>query len=175
MALPASQYSVLDAKRIDRIDDSTFRCYVDSLHFFGLVVEPVLTVAVSVGDKGPTVKLLGTRVSQSAVERWQPLDLRLLHDKFCLCSVSLSHSCYHRSMEPSGPDAIYDAVTYAGSPSGMCLQLEGSSAVQSANDHFDATMTNIVQWTASENGQKHISSDTSIQVPVENCIILRTG
>ena len=26
MTLPASQYSVLDAKRIERIDDDTFRC-----------------------------------------------------------------------------------------------------------------------------------------------------
>ena len=62
MALPASQYSVLDAKRIERIDDSTFRCYVGGLRFFGLVIEPVLTVSVIVGDRGPTVKLLATEV-----------------------------------------------------------------------------------------------------------------
>ena len=63
MTLPASQYSVLDAKRIDRIDEQTFRCYVDSIHFFNLVFEPVLTVSVNVGERGPTVKLLDTRVS----------------------------------------------------------------------------------------------------------------
>ena len=28
MSLPASQYSVLDAERIERADDYTFRCYV---------------------------------------------------------------------------------------------------------------------------------------------------
>jgi hypothetical protein len=28
MALPASQYSVLDARTIERISDTTFRCYV---------------------------------------------------------------------------------------------------------------------------------------------------
>ncbi|THU74705.1 hypothetical protein C4D60_Mb04t36210 [Musa balbisiana] len=34
MSLPASQYSVLDAERIERIDDNTFRCYVYRIKFF---------------------------------------------------------------------------------------------------------------------------------------------
>ena len=63
MTLPASQYSVLDAKQIERIDDSTFRCYVGGLRFLGLTVDPVLTVSVIVTDKGPTVRLLSTEVS----------------------------------------------------------------------------------------------------------------
>ena len=62
MALPASQYSVLDAQRIERLDESTFRCYVGGMRLFSLVVEPVLTVSVVVGDRGPTVKLLQTEV-----------------------------------------------------------------------------------------------------------------
>jgi hypothetical protein len=62
MTLPASQYSVLDAKKIERIDDDTFRCYVGGLHLFSFVVEPVLTVSVVVGERGPTVKLLETKV-----------------------------------------------------------------------------------------------------------------
>lgn len=62
MTLPASQYSVLDAKKIERIDENTFRCHVGGLHFFSFVVEPVLTVSVMVGDRGPTVKLLETKV-----------------------------------------------------------------------------------------------------------------
>lgn len=62
MALPASQYSVLDAQKIERLDDNTFRCYVGGLKFFGVRVEPVLTVSVIVGEKGPTVKLLTTVV-----------------------------------------------------------------------------------------------------------------
>lgn len=65
MALPASQYSVLDAQKIERLDDDTFRCYVGGLKFFGIKVEPVLTVSVIVGSKGPTVKLLSTTVSFS--------------------------------------------------------------------------------------------------------------
>eukprot|EP00884_Botryococcus_braunii_P017476 jgi/Botrbrau1/4411/Bobra.0348s0004.1 len=65
MALPASQYSVLDAKKIERLDDNTFRCHVGGLHFFNFIVEPVLTVSVVVGERGPTVKLLETKLEGS--------------------------------------------------------------------------------------------------------------
>ena len=63
MRLPASQYSVLDAKKIERLDDDTFICYVGGLNFLGFVVEPVLTVSVIVQDRGPVVKLLDTKVA----------------------------------------------------------------------------------------------------------------
>ena len=63
MQLPASQYSVLDAKKIERLDDDTFICYVGGLNFLGFAVEPVLTVSVVVQERGPVVKLLDTKVS----------------------------------------------------------------------------------------------------------------
>ncbi len=62
MVLPASQYSVLDAQRIERLDEDTFRCYVGGLRFLGLEVEPVITVSVTVQERGPTVRLLETKV-----------------------------------------------------------------------------------------------------------------
>lgn len=62
MQLPASQYSVLDAQKIERLDDDTFICYVGGLNFLGFVVEPVLTVSVIVEERGPVVKLLDTQV-----------------------------------------------------------------------------------------------------------------
>ncbi|DBA93650.1 TPA: hypothetical protein ACH3X3_013725 [Trebouxia sp. C0006] len=65
MRLPASQYSVLDAKKIERLDDDTFICYVGGLNFLGFVVEPVLTVSVIVQDRGPVVKLLDTKLQGS--------------------------------------------------------------------------------------------------------------
>eukprot|EP00878_Enallax_costatus_P004107 GHUV01004335.1.p1 GENE.GHUV01004335.1~~GHUV01004335.1.p1 ORF type:complete len:254 (+),score=29.94 GHUV01004335.1:376-1137(+) len=65
MALPASQYSVLDARKIDRINDSTFRCYVGRLGFFGFSVEPVITVSVVVEEKGCTIKLLSAKLQGS--------------------------------------------------------------------------------------------------------------
>jgi len=65
MTLPASQYSVLDAKRIERLDADTFKCYVGGLHFLNFHVEPVLTLSVIVGDHGPTVKLLSTELQGS--------------------------------------------------------------------------------------------------------------
>eukprot|EP00879_Flechtneria_rotunda_P004510 GHRR01004765.1.p1 GENE.GHRR01004765.1~~GHRR01004765.1.p1 ORF type:complete len:260 (+),score=30.58 GHRR01004765.1:283-1062(+) len=67
MALPASQYSVLDARKIERIDDSTFRCYVGRLAFFGFSVEPVITVSVMVEDRGCTIKLLSAQLQGSKV------------------------------------------------------------------------------------------------------------
>ena len=38
------------------------RCYVGGLNFLSFRVEPVLTVSVIVGERGPTVKLLETEV-----------------------------------------------------------------------------------------------------------------
>ena len=75
MVLPASQYSVLDARRIERLDSDTFRCHVGGLRFLGLEVEPVITVSVVVGERGPTVRLLGTQVGGCRwwagwVDRW---------------------------------------------------------------------------------------------------------
>ena len=63
MRLPASQYSVLDAQKVERLDEDTFRCYVGGLSFLGFTVKPVLTVSVIVKERGPIVKLLNTQVS----------------------------------------------------------------------------------------------------------------
>jgi hypothetical protein len=65
MALPASQYSVLDARKIERLDDTTFKCYVGRLAFFGFSVEPVITVSVVVEDRGCTIKLLSAQLQGS--------------------------------------------------------------------------------------------------------------
>lgn len=62
MSLPASQYSVLDAERIERIDDCTFRCYVYRFKFFAFEVCPVLVVRVEVQPNGCCIKLLSCKV-----------------------------------------------------------------------------------------------------------------
>jgi hypothetical protein len=70
MSLPASQYSVLDARKIERLGDDRFRCHVGRLAFLGFAVEPVLTVSVETGPKGCTIALLGCELRGSpAVER----------------------------------------------------------------------------------------------------------
>ncbi|KAG1667469.1 hypothetical protein FOA52_012224 [Chlamydomonas sp. UWO 241] len=77
MALPASQYSVLDARKIERIDDDTFRCFVGELRFGQWAMEPVLTCAVVVEPEagGCTIKLLSCELRGSkSVEE--------LNDKF---------------------------------------------------------------------------------------------
>ncbi|GAB4815192.1 hypothetical protein N2152v2_002238 [Parachlorella kessleri] len=65
MTLPASQYSVLDAKKIERLDEETFVCHVGGLKFFNFEVEPVITVSVTVLERGPTVRLLSCKLRGS--------------------------------------------------------------------------------------------------------------
>lgn len=63
MSLPASQYSVLDAERIERVDDNTFRCYVYRFKFFAFEVCPVLLVRVEEQPNGCCINLLSCEVS----------------------------------------------------------------------------------------------------------------
>lgn len=62
MSLPASQYSVLDAERIERVDDNTFRCYVYRIKFFTFEVCPVLLVRVEEQPDGCCIRLLSCKV-----------------------------------------------------------------------------------------------------------------
>uniref|UniRef100_A0A2P2NFB8 Uncharacterized protein LOC105130684 isoform X1 n=1 Tax=Rhizophora mucronata TaxID=61149 RepID=A0A2P2NFB8_RHIMU len=65
MSLPASQYSVLDAERIERVDDNTFRCYVYRFKFFAFEVCPVLLVRVETQPNGCCIKLLSCKLEGS--------------------------------------------------------------------------------------------------------------
>jgi hypothetical protein len=62
MSLPASQYSVLDAERIERVDENTFRCYVYRIKFFAFEVCPVLLVRVEEQPNGCCIRLLSCKV-----------------------------------------------------------------------------------------------------------------
>ncbi|CAN6476978.1 unnamed protein product [Victoria cruziana] len=62
MRLPASQYSVLDAERIERVDGNTFRCYVYKFKFFNFEVCPVLLVQVEVEPNCCCIRLLSCKV-----------------------------------------------------------------------------------------------------------------
>lgn len=68
MRLPASQYSVLDAERIERVNEDTFRCYVYRIKFFTLEVCPVLLVKVEEQPDGCCIKLLSCKVLLTLVE-----------------------------------------------------------------------------------------------------------
>ncbi|KAG5126736.1 hypothetical protein JHK82_027571 [Glycine max] len=67
MRLPASQYSVLDAERIERVNENTFRCYVYRFKFFNLEVCPVLLVKVEEQPDGCCIKLLSCKLEGSAM------------------------------------------------------------------------------------------------------------
>ncbi|XP_066358599.1 uncharacterized protein [Miscanthus floridulus] len=89
MSLPASQYSVLDAERIERVDDSTFRCYVYRFRFFALEVCPVLLVRVDEEPDGCCIRLLSCKLEGSPLVEAQ-------NDKFfkakCVCRTCSSAS-----------------------------------------------------------------------------------
>ncbi|ESR49790.1 hypothetical protein CICLE_v10032582mg [Citrus x clementina] len=67
MSLPASQYSVLDAERIERVDDNTFRCYVYRFKFFAFEICPVLLVRVEEQPNGCCIKLLSCKLEGSPI------------------------------------------------------------------------------------------------------------
>mmetsp|Transcript_14980 Transcript_14980/g.32181 ORF Transcript_14980/g.32181 Transcript_14980/m.32181 type:complete len:169 (+) Transcript_14980:168-674(+) len=52
MSLPPSEYSVLDADKVTRIDEKHFRCELGSINFLGTEVSPVLTAEVNVKPRG---------------------------------------------------------------------------------------------------------------------------
>ncbi|XP_073112276.1 uncharacterized protein [Elaeis guineensis] len=65
MSLPASQYSVLDAERIERVDENTFKCYVYRIKFFAFEVCPVLVVRVEEEPYGCCIRLLSCKLEGS--------------------------------------------------------------------------------------------------------------
>ncbi|GJP38883.1 hypothetical protein CLOM_g23291 [Closterium sp. NIES-68] len=71
MTLPASQYSVLDAERIERVDGSTFRCYAHRVKFFTVEVCPVLLVRVDEEADGCTIRLLSATLDGSPIVKEQ--------------------------------------------------------------------------------------------------------
>ncbi|XP_010067191.2 uncharacterized protein SYNPCC7002_A1590 [Eucalyptus grandis] len=91
MSLPASQYSVLDAERIERVDDKTFRCYVYRFKFFAFEVCPVLLVRVEEQPDGCCIKLLSCKLEGSPIVAAQ-------NDKFDASMVNrISCESYQRT------------------------------------------------------------------------------
>ncbi|KAF9674934.1 hypothetical protein SADUNF_Sadunf10G0179300 [Salix dunnii] len=94
MSLPASQYSVLDAERIERVDDNTFRCYVYRFKFFAFEVCPVLLVRVEEQTNGCCIKLLSCKLEGSpiVVAQNEKFDGKGFSLGF-LCNLSLANAC----------------------------------------------------------------------------------
>lgn len=65
MALPASQYSVLDGAKVERLTDDTFRVYVGCISFFNFEVEPVLTLMVQPSETGCCIEMLACKLKGS--------------------------------------------------------------------------------------------------------------
>ncbi|KAG2438569.1 hypothetical protein HXX76_005119 [Chlamydomonas incerta] len=109
MALPASQYSVLDARRIERVDDTTFKCYVGQLKFFSWSVEPVITVSVTVEEGGCTIRLLGCKLQGSSF-------VEDINDKF---SATMTNVVRYRDYVPEpSSDSESDSDSEEGEAAG---------------------------------------------------------
>ncbi|KAH6824252.1 RAP release 2 [Perilla frutescens var. hirtella] len=93
MSLPASQYSVLDAERIERVDDNTFRCYVYRFKFFAFEVCPVLMVRVEEHPNGCCIKLLSCKLEGSPIVVAQ-------NDKF---DASMENKIFYDSTRSNSP------------------------------------------------------------------------
>ncbi|KAK1409649.1 hypothetical protein QVD17_36178 [Tagetes erecta] len=102
MSLPASQYSVLDAQRIERIDDNTFRCYVYKFKFFAFEVCPVLLVKVEEQPNGCSINLLSCKLEGSPIVVAQ-------NDKFDASMVNRI-SCATNQSNPSMQQLTSDTV-----------------------------------------------------------------
>jgi hypothetical protein len=108
MGLPASQYSVLDAERIERVDESTFRCYVYRFRFFALEVCPVLLVRVDEEPNGCCIRLLSCKASTALpylllrrmIDPCIPRIMITDHQYFGLCSWR-GHPLWRRTMTNS--------------------------------------------------------------------------
>lgn len=80
MSLPPSEYSVLDAEKVQRIGDSTFRCELAQLNFLGVSIQPVLTAEVNVKLDGSgtfirvvDAELRGAKVAEVASDSFMVL------------------------------------------------------------------------------------------------------
>lgn len=100
MGLPASQYSVLDAERIERVDDSTFRCYVYRFRFFALEVCPVLLVRVDEEPNGCCIRLLSCKLEGSPLVEAQ-------NDKF---SASMANRVFCNNSSDGSQQLTSDAT-----------------------------------------------------------------
>ena len=67
MALPASQYSVLDGAKVERLTDDTFRVNVTAFSFFSFEIEPVLTVSVQPTEAGCRIEMLACKLAGSRI------------------------------------------------------------------------------------------------------------
>ncbi|XP_042377983.1 uncharacterized protein SYNPCC7002_A1590-like [Zingiber officinale] len=96
MTLPASQYSVLDAERIERIDDKTFRCYVYRLKFFSFEVCPVLVVRVDEEPNGCCIRLLSCKLEGSPLVEAQNEKFSASMVNRISCSDGLHNSTFQK-------------------------------------------------------------------------------
>ncbi|ONI21862.1 hypothetical protein PRUPE_2G094500 [Prunus persica] len=104
MSLPASQYSVLDAERIERVDENTFRCYVYRFKFFAFEVCPVLLVRVEEQPNGCCIKLLSCKLDGSPIAVAQNDKF----DAFMVNQISCTNNQSNSSLQQLRSDTVIE-------------------------------------------------------------------
>lgn len=64
MTLPVSQYSVLDADKVERLDEDTFRVQTSRVKFFGVEMTPIMTLTVKPHSTGCEITMLDCTVNE---------------------------------------------------------------------------------------------------------------
>ncbi|GAU34342.1 hypothetical protein TSUD_20490 [Trifolium subterraneum] len=93
MSLPASQYSVLDAERIERVSEDTFRCYVYTIKFFTFEVSIEIPFAFKAIPK-QAIESAGTQVLEQILKIMLP---RFMSQKITLTENKLQRDRGTRS------------------------------------------------------------------------------
>ncbi|XP_028780397.1 uncharacterized protein LOC114736696 [Neltuma alba] len=124
MRLPASQYSVLDAERIERVNDNTFRCYVYKFKFFSFEICPVLLVRVEEQPDGCCIKLLSCKLEGSPMVAAQ-------NDKFDALMVNRI-SCGSNSKNSLVQQLSSDTIIEVSVEIPFAFQLIPKEAIESA-------------------------------------------
>jgi Protein of unknown function (DUF1997) len=102
LSLPPSQYSVLDARQIERISVDEFRCCPGALNFFGHHVSPVLYLRVRVDEGAARVS-----IDCTGVELEGSPAIRSASNSFtCECTNIVSSG----PLEPSGKRVLQSEV-----------------------------------------------------------------
>jgi hypothetical protein len=158
----------LNHPQIERVDDTTFRCYVGQLAFLGFSVEPVITVSVTVEPRGCTIRLLSCRLQGSKL-------VEEVNNKFT-AQVRRAGEGEWEVMEERrlfgasqpGPSSPCAGSAAASATAGAPSPPRPPSTPNPPSPARARQMTNAVTWAPTDDpGAKAITSDTTIEVDVE--------
>eukprot|EP01038_Epipyxis_sp_PR26KG_P009957 gene9957-13390_t len=165
MALPASQYSVLSAKQIERLSDCDFKCSLGTLNFFGTKIAPVLYVTVNVVPEEARSEIIVTRAETVGSEIAD-----IVNGTFSISAVNLvsaEKDDKGRKILVSDTKLKIDAIvpkTKVSVPIGL-VRSTGNFIMQSSLNIIVPTFVRILaadykRWSAGDNSRSAVENAT---------------